>query len=167
MTHHESQTTENVIIRTFPPGVTSLEQARTTAPTDRLRLSNTTRDAYHEAVIGELNGTAADIEIDALALGDSTTATSNVGKSTPLGNETFRTSVTDVFVDGRTVTASIFIDSTQGDGLVFNEAALVAERSGGDLPINRFLIDDPGGLLDPKSENETVTLDIQLTQEDA
>jgi len=167
MTHHESQTTENVIIKAFPPGVASLEQARTTTPTDRLRVSNTTRDAYHEAVIGELNGIAADIEIDALALGDSTTATSNVGKTTPLGNETFRTSVTDVIVNGRTITASIFIDSTQGNGLVFNEAALVAERSGGDLPINRFLIDDPGGLLDPKSENETVTLDIQLTQEDA
>jgi len=167
MVYHTTQTSENVIIQTFPPGVASLQQARTASPTGVRRLSNTTRGAYHEAVIGELDGTAADIEIDALALGDSTTATSNVGKTTALGNETFRTSVTDVFVDGRTVTASIFIDSTQGNGLVFNEAALVAERSGGDLPINRFLIDDPGGLLDPTGENETVTLDIQLTQEDA
>jgi len=166
MTHHESQTTENVIIKAFPPGVASLEQARTTPPTDRLRLSNTTRDAYHEAIIGELDGTTADIEVDALALGDSTTATSNVGKSTPLGNETFRVAVTDSFTDGQTFTASIFIDSTQGNGQTFEEAALVAERSVGDLPINRFLIDDPGGLLNPKADDETVTIDIQLTQED-
>jgi len=167
MVYHTTQTSENVIIQTFPPGVASLQQARTASPTGVRRLSNTTRGAYHEAVIGELDGTAADIEIDALALGDSTTGTGGLGSSQPLGNETFRIAVTDTFTDGQSFTASIFIDSTQANGQTFEEAALVAERGSGDLPINRFLIDDPGGLLSPKSDDETVTIDIELTQEDA
>jgi len=93
--------------------------------------------------------------------------TGGLGPSQILGNETFRIAVTDSFTDGQSFTASIFIDSTQANGQTFEEAALVAERSGGDLPINRFLLDDPGGLLAPKSDDETVTIDIEITQEDA
>jgi len=166
MTHHITQTTENVIIRTFPPEVASLEQARTTTANDSLRLSNTVRGAYHEELVAGLNGSPPDITVDKLALGDSTADTSTLAASAPLGNETLRVSTTDSFTDGQTFTASIFLDSTQGNGQTFEEAALVAERSGGDLPVNRFLIDDPGGLLDPKSDDETVTLDIEITHED-
>jgi len=167
MVYHTTQTSENVIIRTFPQGVASLQQARTASPTGVRRLSNTTRGAYHEAVGGGLDGPSPDFEVDALALGDSTTGTGGLGSSQPLGNETFRIAVTDTFTDGQSFTASIFIDSTQANGQTFEEAALVAERGSGDLPINRFLIDDPGGLLSPKSDDETVTIDIELTQEDA
>jgi hypothetical protein len=77
-------------------------------------------------------------------------------------------SPTDSFVSGQQFTASIFLDSTVGVGQTFEEAALIAEQSGGnDLPINRFLLDDPSGLLSPKSGNETVTIDIEITQQDA
>jgi len=167
MIHYTTQTSENVIIRTFPPGVASLQQARTASPTGVRRLSNTTRGVYHEEVVGELNGSKSDLEVDALALGDSTAATGGLSPSQPLGNETLRVPVTDTFTAGQSFTASIFIDSTQGNGQTFEEAALIAERPSGDLPINRFLIDDPGGLLAPKSDDETVTVDIELTQEDA
>lgn len=167
MIQHTTETTGNVIIRTFPQEVASLQQARTTTPNDTLRLSNTTRGAYHEAVVGQLSGSGENIEIDALALGDSTTGTGGLGFSQPLGNETLRVPATDTFTSGQTVTASVFIDSTRGNGQTFEEAALVAERASGDLPINRFLIDDPGGLLDPKADDETVTIDVALTQEDA
>jgi len=166
MFYHTTETTENVIIRTFPQGVASLQQARTTTPNDTLRLSNTVRGAYHEELVAGLNGTTPDITVDKLALGDSTAGTSTLAKTAPLGNETLRVSTTDTFTDGQTFTASIFLDSTQGNGQTFEEAALVAEQSGGDLPINRFLIDDPGGLLSPKADDETVTIDIEITHED-
>jgi hypothetical protein len=61
----------------------------------------------------------------------------------------------------------VFIDSTEGNSQTFTEAALVSEQSNNDLPINRFELDDPGGLLSPKSADETVTIDIEIRQEDA
>jgi len=118
-------------------------------------------------VVSGLNGTVVDIAVDSLALGDSTTGTGGLSPSQALGNETFRVAVTDTFTADQSFTAAIFLDSTQGNGQTFEEAALIAERPSGDLPINRFLIDDPGGLLAPKSDDETVTIDIELTQEDA
>jgi len=164
----QTRTKTNVRVRSFDAEtVASLAAARTATPKRTYRIANTTRSKYHETVVSALNGTTVDITVDALALGDSTTGTGGLGPSQPLGNETFRIAVTDSFTDGQSFTASIFIDSTQANGQTFEEAALVAERTSGDLPINRFLIDDPGGLLAPKSDDETVTIDIELTQEDA
>jgi hypothetical protein len=164
----QTRTKTNVRVRSFDAEtVASLAAARTATPKRTYRIANTTRTKYHETVVSALNGTTVDITVDALALGDSTTGTGGLGLSQPLGNETFRIAVTDSFTDGQSFTASIFIDSTQANGQTFEEAALVAERTSGDLPINRFLIDDPGGLLAPKSDDETVTIDIELTQEDA
>jgi hypothetical protein len=164
----QTRTKTNVRVRSFDAEtVASLAAARTATPKRTYRIANTTRTEYHETVVSALNGTTVDITVDALALGDSTTGTGGLGPSQPLGNETFRIAVTDSFTDGQSFTASIFIDSTQGNGQTFEEAALIAERTSGDLPINRFLIDDPGGLLAPKSDDETVTIDIELTQEDA
>lgn len=164
----QTRTKTNVRVRSFDAEtVASLAAARTATPKRTYRIANTTRTNYHETVVSALNGATVDITVDALALGDSTTGTGGLGLSQPLGNETFRIAVTDSFTDGQSFTASIFIDSTQGNGQTFEEAALVAERTSGDLPINRFLIDDPGGLLAPKSDDETVTIDIELTQEDA
>lgn len=132
------------------------------------RTHNVTRTAYHEAIIAGLGGTSPDLSADALALGDSSVGTSTLADDAALGNETLRVSTTDTVRDGQQFTATVFLDSTQGNGNTFEEAALVAEQSNGsDLPINRFLIDDPGGLLSPKSENETVTIEITITQEDA
>lgn len=164
----QTRTETNVRISTFDAAsVGSLDAARSATPKQTHRVANTTRGKYHETVVSALNGATVDITVDALALGDSTTGTGGLSPSQPLGNETFRIAVTDSFTDGQTFIASIFIDSTQANGQTFEEAALIAERSGGDIPINRFLIDDPGGLLAPKSDDETVTIDIQLTQEDA
>jgi len=164
----QTRTKTNVRVRSFDAEtVASLAAARTATPKRTYRIANTTRTKYHETVVSALNGATVDITVDALALGDSTTGTGGLGPSQPLGNETFRIAVTDSFTDGQSFTASIFIDSTQANGQTFEEAALIAERTSGDLPINRFLIDDPGGLLAPKSDDETVTIDIELTQEDA
>jgi len=164
----QTRTETNVQINTFDAAsIRSLDAARSATPKQTYRVANTTRAKYHETVVSALNGTTVDITVDTLALGDSTTGTGGLGSSQPLGNETFRIAVTDSFTDGQTFTASIFIDSTQANGQTFEEAALIAERQGGDIPINRVLIDDPGGLLSPKSDDETVTIDVQLTQEDA
>jgi hypothetical protein len=141
--------------------------ARAADPKYEYRTHNTTRDVYHEEVVGALNGTVPDLEVDALALGDSTADTANVAKGSPLGNETFRTTTTDTFTDGQSFTAATFLDSTEGNGQSFTEAGLVSEQSNNDLPINRFLIDDPSGLLSPKTSGETVTIDIEIRQEDA
>jgi len=162
----ESSAADNIHIQVYPADVDSLAAARSAVPTREHQTHNTVRGAYHEELVAGLDGQTPDITVDKLALGDSTAATSTLAKTAPLGNETLRVSTTDTFTDGQTFTASIFLDSTQGNGQTFEEAALVAEQSGGDLPVNRFLIDDPGGLLAPKADDETVTIDIEITHED-
>jgi hypothetical protein len=166
----ETTTTEdNIHIQIFDAdAVPTLDAARDTEPKREYQTHNTTRDRYHETVIAALNGVTADLTVDALVLGDSTAATANIPSGDPLGNETFRTTTTDTNANGKTFTASVFIDSTEGVGQIFEEAALLATQSGGnDLPINRFKLNDPSGLLSPKSEDETVTIDIRLRQTDA
>jgi hypothetical protein len=162
----ESSATDNIHIQVYPADVDSLAAARSAVPTREHQTHNTVRGAYHEELVAGLDGQTPDITADKLALGDSTAGTSTLAATAPLGNETLRVSTTDTFTDGQTFTASVFLDSTQGNGQTFEEAALVAEQSGGDLPVNRFLIDDPGGLLAPKADDETVTIDIEITHED-
>jgi hypothetical protein len=169
MPTHQAQTVENIEIAVYDaadapdPGT-----AANVTPKETFSTQNTTRGAYHEAVVGAIAGATPDLAVDALALGDSTKDTANVAAGKPLGNETFRTTTTDTFASGQTFTAAVFIDSTEGNGLNFEEASLVSEQSNGNsLPINRFKLDDPGGLLSPKSSEETVTIDIEIRQEDA
>lgn len=167
----ESAVEENVTIAVYDADVvSSLAETETTdtSPKAELSIHNTTRSAYHEAIIDALGGsTSLDITVDALALGDSTVDTANLGTFQPLGNEQFRTTTVDLDTAGQTLDARIFIDAVEANGLRLDEAALIAERPSGELPINRFLLDDPGGLLDPKSRNETVTITIEITQSDA
>ena len=160
------QTHDNIRICVFKAGdVGTPTAAEDAEPVREYRTHNATRTRYHETVIAGLDGDSIDIGADALAMGDSDADLADVPADEPLDSETFRTSVTDSFTDGQTFSASIFLDSTQANGETFREAGLVAETADGDLPINRFVIDTP--LLDPKSENETVTIDIDITQEDA
>jgi hypothetical protein len=167
----ESATEENVTITVYDAAdVSSLEETHTTdaAPKQQHLIHNTTRSAYHETIIDALGGsTSLDIKADAVALGDSTTDTANLGTFQALGNELFRSSTVDLDTAGQTLTARLFIDATEANGLTLDEAALIAERPSGELPINRFLLEDPSGLLDPKSRSETVTIDIEITQSDA
>jgi len=172
MTQHDETPTAqetNVTIRVYDAGrAPTLEAARRATPLREWRRHNTTRAAYHEAVVSALAGTAPDLEVDALALGDAETDTSELATMAAVGNETFRTSVTDARPSGQTFRATIFLDSTEANGQTYREAALVAEQAdGSDLPINHVIIDDPGGLLDPKSAGETVTIDIDISQQDA
>jgi hypothetical protein len=168
MATHQAQTVENIEIAVYEAAdAPDPDAAADATPKDTFRARNTTRRAYHEGVVGALAGSVPDLEVDALALGDSTKDTANVAAGSPLGNETFRTTTTDTFTSGKTFSAAVFIDSTEGNGLTFEEAALVAEQLNNDLPINRFFLDDPGGLLSPKSADETVTIDIEIRQEDA
>jgi hypothetical protein len=167
MTEHPN-TADNIQIAVYDvQDAPTLAAAQAACPKREHQTHNVTRDKYHEEVVGALNGVSPDLTVDALALGDSTLATADVPDGDPLGNETFRTTVTDTSVTGQTFTAATFIDSTEGNGQSFSEASLVSERPSGDLPINRFLIDDSGGLLDPKQSGETVTVDIEIRQEDA
>jgi hypothetical protein len=167
--HNESETVDNITIRVFDAAEAPTHAAAVeSTPKEQYQTHNTTRGAYHEAIVEALNGTTPDLTVDAFALGDSTADTSTIASGSALGNELFRTTPTDTFTDRQTFVASIFLDSTEANGNSYEEAALIAEQSNGsDLPINRFLISDPGGLLDPKSPNETVTIDIELTQQDA
>jgi len=170
-TYDETPTAQetNVTIRVYDAGdAPTAEAARQATPLREWRRHNTTRTAYHEAIVNALAGSQADLEVDVLVLGDAATDTSDLARMEPVGNETFRTDVTDPRPSGQTFRATIFLDSTEANGQSYREAALVAEQAdGSDLPINHVLIDDPGGLLDPKSASETVTIDIDITQQDA
>jgi hypothetical protein len=163
----QTNTSDNIRIAVYDEQhAPSYAAAQTACPQREYRTHNVTRDVYHQEVVSALNGVSPELTVDALALGNSTLATADVPAGDPLGNETFRTTVTDTSVTDQTFTAATFIDSTEGNGQTFTEASLVSERPSGDLPINRFLISDSGGLLDPKISGETVTIDIEITQED-
>ena len=168
MTHHHDDPTagDNVHVRVYDEAdAPTLSAAREAEPKREYHAHNTTRASYHEAVISLLAGGAADLEADALVLGDDDSDTSQIADGDPLGNETFRTSLTDPRQEGQTFRSTTFIDSTEANGQSYFEAALVAETGSGDLPINRITLADP--LLDPKEQGETVTIDIDITQEDA
>lgn len=141
------------------------EAARDAEPIAELTEHNTTRPSYHQAVVGLLGGVSADLSVDALALGDDDSGSVAVGAV--LGNETYRTSITDTVVDGQSFTATVFLDSTEANGSSYFEAALVAETSSGDVPINRVVFDDPEGRLAPKTAEATATIKIEITQQDA
>jgi hypothetical protein len=169
MTENENPTTiDNIRIAVYDAAdAPDAESAREAEPKQVFETHNTTREAFHSEIVEALNGTSPDLTVDSLALGDSTLATADVADGSPLGNELFRKGVTDSFVSGTTFTASTFIDSTQANGLVLEEASLVSEQSSNDLPVNRFLISDPSGLLDPKDNNSTITIDIEISVSDA
>jgi hypothetical protein len=165
-----TETVDNISIRVFDAAdAPTPAAAAESTPKEQYQTHNTTRGTYHEAIVEALNGTTPDLTVDAFALGSNSTAdTSTIASGSALGNELFRTTPTDTFTDGQTFVASIFLDSTEANGNSYEEGALIAEQSNGsDIPINRFLLSDPGGLLDPKSPNETVTIDIEITQQDA
>jgi hypothetical protein len=164
------QASDNVHVRVFDAAeAPTAEAARRpeTEPQAEFRTHNATRDVYHETVVSALNGVTPDLTVDALALGDSTKPTRDVADGRPLANETFRTGVLDTFVDGQDFVVSAFLDSTEANGQVFEEISLIAEQPTTDLPINRALLDDPGGLLDPKTQGSTVTIDVTIRQEDS
>jgi hypothetical protein len=168
MSNENPTTTDNIRVAVYDAAdAPDVESAREAEPKQLHQTHNTTREAFHTDIVEALNGTIPDLTVDSLALGDSTQSTANVTDGTPLGNELFRTGVTDTFTSGATFTASTFIDSTQANSLTLTEASLVSEQSSTDLPINRFLISDAAGLLQPKESNETVTIDIEITISDA
>jgi hypothetical protein len=169
MTENENPTTtDNIRIAVYDKDdAPDAESAREAEPEQVYETHNTTREEFHSEIVEALNGNSPDLTVDSLALGDSTLATADVADDSPLGNELFRKGVTDSFVSGTTFTASTFIDSTQANGLVLEEASLVSEQSNNDLPVNRFLVNDPSGLLDPKENDSTVTIDVELTVSDA
>ena len=158
-------TTDNVRVRIYDAAdAPTPDAARDAEPIAELTEHNVTRAAYHEAVVGLLGGESTDLEVDSLALGDDDSDT--VADDVVLGNETFRTSLTDSIVDGQSFTASVFLDSTEANGESYFEAALVAETGSGDIPINRVVFDDPEGRLDPKTNEATATIEIEITQQD-
>ena len=158
-------TTDNVRVRIYDAAdAPTPDAARDAEPIAELTEHNVTRPAYHEAVVGLLGGESTDLEVDSLALGDDDSGT--VADGVVLGNEIFRTSLTDSIIDGQSFTASVFLDSTEGNGASYFEAALVAETGSGDIPINRVVFDDPEGRLDPKTNDATATIEIEITQQD-
>jgi hypothetical protein len=167
--HAETEAEDNISISVYnAEDVASLEDASDADPKAEMTTHNTTRSVYHQEIIDALaNSTDLDIKIDSFALGDSTTDTASLGDTQVLGNELFRTSTVDLDANGQTLDARVFIDAVEANGVNLNEAALISERQSNEVGINRFLLDDPGGLLDPKSRNETVTVTINLTQSDA
>lgn len=159
-------TTDNVRVRIYDAAeAPTPDAARDAEPVVELTEHNTTRPSYHETVVGLLGGSGADLTADSLALGGDNSG--SIADGAVLGNETFRTSLTDTVVDGQSFTATVFLDSTEANGSSYFEAALVAETSGGDVPINRVVFDDPEGRLDPKTNDATATIEIEITQQDA
>lgn len=165
--HHDDPTAgDNVHVRVYDADeAPTLSAAREAEARREYHGHNTTRASYHEAVISLLDGGTADLEADVLVLGDDDSDTAQIPDGDPLGNETFRTTLTDTRQEGQTHRTTTFIDSTEANGQSYFEAALVAETGSGDVPINRITLADP--LLDPKQQGETVTIDIDITQEDA
>lgn len=161
-----SQSIDNVHISVYDAATApTLEDAQDAEPIAETSEHNTTRPAYHTAIIDGLEGTSIDLQVDSLALGDDNST--SIADGNTLGNELFRTAITDKIRDGQSVKFVIFLDSTEGNGNSYYEAALVAEQSdGSDLPINRTVFDDPEGRLDPKTNEVTAIIEVTITQQD-
>ena len=140
-------------------------RARRLDPDSRASTHNVTLRQYHEAVIDTLADPDVDVDVTHLALGDDDFEPAV--SDTSLGNELFRTPITDVVNNGDEILASTFLGSGQANGNSYFEAALVSEAGGEDLFINRLLLDDPENRLDPKTDDVTATINITISQRDA
>ena len=139
-------------------------RARTTEPAARASTHNVTLRQYHEVVVDALDGQDVDLGVTHLALGDDDFAPAV--SNTALGNELFRTTVTDIVNRGEELLASTFLSADQANGNSYFEAALVSETGGEDLFINRLLLEDPENRLDPKTDETTATVNITISQLD-
>lgn len=143
-----------------------LQRSRDVEPVRRWETHNVTLEQYHEEIIRGLDPAVEnDLEISHLALGNGDSAPS-VGDD-GLENELFRTTITDIVNRDTEILASTFLTSSMANGDSYYEGAIVGERAeGSDLFVNRLLLDDPEGRLDPKTSQNTATVNITIGQED-
>jgi len=164
-------TVDNVRIRTWDVQTIKRTEPRWDGLSDRAKMvaqsyleperdeqcSNVTTADLHEYLVDELDrDQSVDLDASHLALGTDSTAESSSDSS--LGNEVFRTSVTDSIDKGSELLTSTFVDSTEANGNTIEELGLFSAASGGTM-FNRSTQFSSIA----KTNDETVTFDVSLT----
>lgn len=138
-----------------------LARTRRVAPIHTDRVSNVTVVGLHEHVVDALDpDQSVDLDASHLAVGDDDSTDPATG-DTSLNNQIGvieRAASTD---GGTSLTTSTLIDTSELNGNTLKEVGLTTAASGGTL-LNHALIDPVD-----KDDDKTVTVDVDLTAQDA
>ncbi|WP_436933702.1 hypothetical protein [Halovenus marina] len=138
-----------------------LERTRGVPPRETDHVSNVTCVGLHEYAIDDLHpDQTVDIDASHLAVGSDDGTQPSTG-DTSLNNQVGVVSITDSIDVASTLKSSVFIDSSQLNGNTLAEVGLTTASSGGTL-LNHALISPI-----QKDADSTVTIDVDLTAEDA
>lgn len=119
--------------------------------------TNTTVDGLHEYIVDNLDpAQARNEDCSHLAVGTDDTAPSTADSS--LGAEVYRTEITDVIDNGKDLTTSTFLDSTEANGNTLAEVGLFTDTSANNgTMLNRATITKI-----VKDDTKTATIDVEL-----
>jgi len=138
------------------PKSEKLDIAREVAPQWSETTHNVTTTYLHEYMVDNLDpGQAVNMDIGYLALGTATTVPT--AADTTLGTEVYRVAVTDIQDQGNDLFTSTFLDTTEANGNVLEEAGLSDSVTANDPVVDRSLI----STID-KTTNNTATIDATL-----
>jgi len=138
-----------------------LDRTREVAPVATDHVSNVTCVGLHEYAVDDLHPTqTVDIEASHLAVGSDDGTQPSTG-DTALNNQVGVVQITDSIDNNSTLKSSVFVDSSQLNGNTLAEVGLTTASSGGTL-LNHALISPV-----QKDADATVTIDVDLTAEDA
>lgn len=147
-----------------------LEVARDTDPAYENTCYNVTTERFHQYLVDNLDAgqTNTKDNINAAYLGLGTDGGSGEATTdTDLNNRTYSETVTDHADNGTEILASTFLDSTEGNGNLFDEVGLFSGDPANLANDDVFLINHAsfGGV--NKDSSNTVTFDVTLTFSDA
>lgn len=126
-------------------------------PVEQYSTTNTTVDSLHQYLVDNLDPEQA-VDENATHLAVGTDNTQPATGDAALGNEVYRTELTDVIDNGTDLTTSTFLDSTEANGNTLREVGLyTADAATGGMLLNHALISEI-----PKDGSSTATIDVEL-----
>jgi hypothetical protein len=138
-----------------------LERTRDAPAIHTEHVSNVTCVGLHEYAVDELDpNQSVDVDASHLAVGSDDGTQPSTG-DTSLNSLIDTVSITDSIDNSNTLKSSVFIDSSQLNGNSLEEVGLTTASSGGTL-LNHALISPIS-----KTADNTVTIDVDLTAQDA
>lgn len=147
-----------------------LDALRSCEPADSETVYNVTTERFHEYLVDNLDPDQAagkdDLSVQWFALGTGGASGTSVS-DTDLNVRTYEETVTDVADNGTELLASTFLDSTEGNGNVFDELGLFTGDPANLADPDVFLINHATFADVTKDNTKTVTFDVRLTFGDA
>lgn len=144
--------------------------AQETEPAETDTVYNVTTDLLHQYFVDNLdpNNTSAESNVSPTWVGLGTdSASGTTTADTDLNNRTFEKEVTDHVDNGKSLLASTFLSSSDGNGNTFNEIGLFTGDPANLANADVFLVNHATFADVAKDNTETLTFDVTLTFADA